>query len=148
MSVLDRIVRGIDPIYREATADANKSARSARQIRVSTGAPPRGHFREQVLTFVRTQGRIQLATVTAFQIPGLKIWFWSNDHEPPHFHVKRRGEWEVKVTFMLAPSEMIEVLGSVKPSQRQLKALTELAVAYRLELLEQWQQIRESEASR
>ncbi|WP_417738717.1 DUF4160 domain-containing protein [Rosistilla oblonga] len=86
--------------------------------------------------------------MTAFQIPGLKIWFWSNDHEPPHFHVKRRGEWEVKVTFMLAPAEMIEVLGSVKPSQRQLKALTELAVAHRLELLEQWQQIRESEASR
>lgn len=87
-----------------------------------------------------------MATVTAFQISRLKIWFWSNDHEPPHFHVKRRGEWEVKVSFMLAPDEMIEILGSGRPSKKELKALTQLAVEHRLELLEQWQQIRESEA--
>ena len=87
-----------------------------------------------------------MATVTAFQISGLKIWFCSNDHEPPHFHVKRRGEWEVKVSFLLAPDDMIEILGSGSPSKKELKTLTQLAVEHRLELLEQWQQIRESEA--
>ena len=84
-----------------------------------------------------------MATVTAFQIPGLQIWFWSNDHEPPHFHVKRRGEWEVKVFFMLAHDEMIERLGSGRPPAKELKYLAE---THRLELLEQWQQIREHEA--
>ncbi len=69
-----------------------------------------------------------------------------NDHEPPHFHVKRRGEWEVKVFFLLAPDDMIEILGNGRPSKRELKALTGLAEKHRLELLEQWQQIRESEA--
>ena len=64
-----------------------------------------------------------MATVTAFQIDGLKIWFWSNDHEPPHFHVKRRGEWEVKVFFLLSPNDMIEVLGDTSPSQKVLKNL-------------------------
>ena len=50
-----------------------------------------------------------MATVAAFRIEGLKLWFWSQDHEPPHFHAKRAGEWEVKVQFMLAPANMIEV---------------------------------------
>ncbi len=50
-----------------------------------------------------------MATVEAFQIEGLKLWFWSNDHEPPLFHAKRAGEWEVKVHFLLEPAEMIEV---------------------------------------
>ena len=79
------------------------------------------------MPFVRREGKIVLATVTAFQISGLKIWFWSNDHEPPHFHVKRRGEWEVKVFFLLTPDDMIEILGSGRPSKKELKALTQLA---------------------
>jgi len=62
----------------------------------------RGHSPEEVILFVRLEGGIDMATVTAFRIPGLPIWFWSNDREPPHFHVKRRGESEVKVFFMLA----------------------------------------------
>lgn len=87
-----------------------------------------------------------MATVAAFQIAGLQIWFWSNDHEPPHFHAKRPGEWEVKVSFMLAQEEMIELLGNGRPSAKELNNLIDLAETHRLELLEQWQQIRESEA--
>lgn len=89
-----------------------------------------------------------MAIVTAFQIAGLKIWFWSNDHEPPHFHVMRKGEWELKVSFMLASSEMIEVLGDAGPSQKVLKNLIQLTELHRLELLEQWHRIRESEAEK
>ena len=48
-----------------------------------------------------------MAIVRAFEIPGLTLWFWSNDHEPPHFHAKRRGEWEVKVHFLLDAAEMV-----------------------------------------
>jgi hypothetical protein len=33
--------------------------------------------------------------VKCFEIPGLYFWFWSDDHDPPHFHAKRRGEWEL-----------------------------------------------------
>ena len=90
-----------------------------------------------------------MARVTAFQIEGLKIWFWSCDHEPPHFHVKRRGEWEVKVCFLLSPDVMIEVVEvfGAGPSVRVLKNIIRLSELHRLELLEQWQQIRESEAA-
>ena len=87
-----------------------------------------------------------MATVTAFEIAGLKIWFWSNDHQPPHFHAKRSGEWEVKIKFMLDPSEMVEVKWSKKtPSKSVLKELTSMAKKHRVKLLEQWQSIRDSE---
>ncbi len=50
-----------------------------------------------------------MAGVAAFEIDGITLWFWSDDHEPPQFHAKRNGEWEVKVHFMRAPNEMIKV---------------------------------------
>ena len=65
-----------------------------------------------------------MATVRAFQIDGLKLWFWSGDHEPPHFHAKKSGEWEVKVLFLLGRAEMIEVKWvEKKPSASLLKQL-------------------------
>ena len=85
-----------------------------------------------------------MTTVRAFQIPGLTIWFWSNDHEPPHFHAKRRGEWEVKVSFLLDASEMIEVVWcETETSTRSLKEMTALAEKHRVALLEQWEELRE-----
>ena len=88
-----------------------------------------------------------MATVEAFEIDGLKIWFWSNDHEPPHFHAKRNGEWEVKVCFMLDQSEMIEVEAWSKktPPKKTLKELTSNAENHRVDLLKQWQEIRDKE---
>ncbi len=35
--------------------------------------------------------------IDAFNISGLEIYFRSNDHPPPHFHVRRSGEWEIRV---------------------------------------------------
>jgi len=87
-----------------------------------------------------------MATVKAFSISGLKIWFWSNDHEPPHFHVKRAGEWEAKVSFLLPRDEMVQWEWCRKsPSRAMLNELTKLAERHRVELLEQWQQLRELE---
>lgn len=84
-----------------------------------------------------------MAVVQAFQIDGLKLWFYSNDHEPPHFHAKRTGEWEVKVHFLWEPAEMIEVKWAEKklPS-KVLKHLTALAEEHRAELLAQWEQVQ------
>lgn len=85
-----------------------------------------------------------MASVSAFAISGLKIWFWSNDHAPPHFHVKKRGEWEIKVAFLEDASQMIEVVFG-KPTAKVVKEIYELAAQHRLELLKQWQQIQENE---
>ncbi|MBU6175559.1 MAG: DUF4160 domain-containing protein [Planctomycetes bacterium] len=90
------------------------------------------------------RGKIIVARVTAFEIPGLTIWFWSNDHEPPHFHVKRRGEWEIKVHFLMDASSMVEIVRGT-PSRKDLKQIVLLSEQHRRELLEQWQNLRESE---
>jgi hypothetical protein len=88
-----------------------------------------------------------MATVTAFTVNGLKIWFWSNDHDPPHFHVKRNGEWEVKIKFMLDQSRMVENLSRKGPSKSVLKELTKLAEKHREKLLKQWQELRDKEGT-
>lgn len=83
-----------------------------------------------------------MPTIKAFNIDGLKLWFWSDDHDPPHFHAKRSGEWEVKVQFLLDSSEMIvEVWANKKPSRKTLREITSLAEAHRAKLLEQWEAI-------
>ncbi len=75
-------------------------------------------------------------------IAGVKLWFWSADHEPPHFHAKKSGEWEVKVWFLLAPKQMIEVARSgKKPTANTIKKLCELTEQHRVELLDQWSEI-------
>jgi hypothetical protein len=86
-----------------------------------------------------------MATVKAFEIAGLKLWFWSNDHDPPHFHAKRNGEWEVKIRFMHAPSDMIEVKWSTgKISAKALKSLRSLAEKHRVALLAEWEEVQNS----
>ena len=85
-----------------------------------------------------------MPTVTAYRVPGLKMWFGSFDHEPPHFHAKREGEWEVKVHFLRVPEAMIELVWADKePQNRFLREVSRLAAEHRPELLQQWEAIHE-----
>jgi hypothetical protein len=85
-----------------------------------------------------------MARVLAFQIDGVSCWFWSNDHEPPHFHAKRAGEWEVSVRFLEARSRMILLKWSKrKLSRQETKTLVENSEKFRAELLDQWEKIQE-----
>lgn len=84
--------------------------------------------------------KILLATVSAFNIAGVRLWFWSDDHEPPHFHAKRAGEWEIKVHFLFVPEKMIEVKWfQKKPSARIRNLVCHLAEKHRAELLREWE---------
>ena len=38
-----------------------------------------------------------MGRVDAFALPGLELFFPSDDHPPPHFHVLKPGAWEIKV---------------------------------------------------
>jgi hypothetical protein len=72
-----------------------------------------------------------------------RYFFHSNDHEPPHVHVIRSGEWEIKVMFLtcdkasldykfvipsnrskkkkpLSSSEQEEILSAILPRRDQL----------------------------
>lgn len=80
--------------------------------------------------------------MTAFRLAGLELYFFSNDHLPPHFHAEKAGEWEVRVMFMRDPDEMIEVVVSFKankPSKGHLKDLKAKAEKNRVALLQEWE---------
>jgi Domain of unknown function (DUF4160) len=81
--------------------------------------------------------------VACIRIAGLRLWFISGDHEPPHFHAEKAGEWGVKVSFLLDESEMYEVVWTVRagrPGRRDLRKLTAEVLAHRPRLFEEGRQ--------
>ena len=77
--------------------------------------------------------------VDCFAIPGLTSWFWSNDHDPPHFHVKREGEWELKVKFIEDDSRMFELVWGVGPRSKTLREIARYVRENRARLLVEWE---------
>lgn len=76
--------------------------------------------------------------VEAFQIAGCRVWFYSDDHKPAHFHASSPGEWEVRVFFLLDSPEM-DVVFSVKHVPGRIRRhLLSLAEEHRSELLVEW----------
>lgn len=88
-----------------------------------------------------------MAKVEAFELHGYDLWFNSDDHLPPHFHVEKKGgAWEIKVHFLREPDEMCEVVWpktpkkkGQKPQKSEVRVIAEAAEAHRAELLEEWE---------
>ena len=84
-----------------------------------------------------------MGRVDAVVLEGLDLWFNSSDHLPPHFHAKRRGEWEIRVNFLLCRDD--ELVFDVKwarkdPSAKVLARIRKVVVQHRAELLREWEQ--------
>lgn len=84
-----------------------------------------------------------MARVEAFEIEGLMLIFYSNDHRPPHFHVKKTGAWEVRVFIETTTDDFLD-LGHVfqkkhGPSGRLQRQIAEQVSAHRSKLLEEWE---------
>ena len=86
-----------------------------------------------------------MGKVEAFSLEGFQILLYSNDHLPPHFHVKKTGEWEIRVEIRETTENMLAF--SVKwpsdfdgPSSNTRKALRTSVVEHREELLEEWEE--------
>ncbi len=77
--------------------------------------------------------------VACFEIPGLSCWFWSNDHDPPHFHVKREGEWELKVKFAEGEAQMFELEWGDNPRTKVLREIARNVRENRVQLLAEWE---------
>lgn len=95
-----------------------------------------------------------MSRVRAFRIDGLRLQFRANDHEPPHFHAVRPGEWEVRVDIRLTASTQLALLGEVGWSRgrgvpaRYQEALCAEVVAHRDELMAQWEREVVTDAKR
>ena len=84
-----------------------------------------------------------MALVAKFRIEGVRLWFYSNDHEPPHFHAKRAGQWEIRVHFLLPREEMLEIKWETRPvSAKVRRQLCRLAENHREALLGQWESVQ------
>ena len=85
-----------------------------------------------------------MSKVAAFIIDGVELWFRSADHEPPHFHVRKAGEWEIKVHILTTTSDRLEFnfkwprSGASVPGRLQ-KQLREATVGCREALLTEWE---------
>ncbi len=75
--------------------------------------------------------------VKCFQIPGLVCWFWSHDHNPPHFHVKKEGEWEIRVKFTEA--DMFELVWGDEPGGKIMRKVEKAVRENRENLLAEWE---------
>jgi Domain of unknown function (DUF4160) len=80
-----------------------------------------------------------MARVDCIDIPSLVCWSWSNDHDPPHFHAKREGEWEIKVNFLAAVGDMFELQWGSAPNAKVLRQIAATAIVARATLLAEWQ---------
>ncbi len=84
-----------------------------------------------------------MANLECFAIDGVRLWFWSNDHNPPHFHAKRSGKWEVSVNFLESSTDRMFVVVWLKGKEiprADTKMLEELVQAHRDELLKEWEE--------
>ena len=85
-----------------------------------------------------------MAKVDAFSIAGLELFFYSNDHLPPHFHVRKSGEWEIRVNFMRSTNSKLDYdevwpPKAIKLKRSVRKALLKNIRAHRAALLREWE---------
>jgi len=83
-----------------------------------------------------------MAKLTSFSVSGMQLWFHSHDHNPPHFHARKKGAWEVRVYFQLNEEEMFDMVsweGKKTISAKDRRTLVALVETHRLELLREWE---------
>jgi hypothetical protein len=79
-----------------------------------------------------------MGRIECVQIDGCVCWFYSRDHRPPHFHVKRAGEWEIRVFFHEEPPYYEEVFVVRRPSSRVTREILTHAHSFRAQLYLEW----------
>ena len=81
--------------------------------------------------------------VRCLSLFGVELIFYSNDHDPPHFHAVKRDHWHYRVLFLLPESEMLQQKAGPRCMPRSTRRrLLARAAACRIELLEEWEATR------
>ena len=80
-----------------------------------------------------------MGRVACIQISGLDLWFSSSDHEPPHFHVRKTGTWEIRVFFRTCTQRQLDynvkfLFAGPGPSRRERSTLLTQILARQNEL--------------
>ena len=83
-----------------------------------------------------------MGRVEAFTLEGLNLWINSSDHLPPHLHVGRRGQWEIRVFFLeCTHGNLVDERkwGRRGPSATDRAAILRAVLEHRVALLEEWE---------
>lgn len=85
-----------------------------------------------------------MGKLEVFKIDGLYLFFNSNDHRPPHFHVKKSGAWEIRVYFLTCIEKQLDFdlkwqKNKAEPTAREKKEILLLVLEHREELLKEWE---------
>jgi hypothetical protein len=83
--------------------------------------------------------------VRCLSFPGIRCWFWSDDHDPPHFHAKRAGEWELRVNFLEDGDRLFQRIWVKKRIPgKVLREIRTIVLEQREALLLEWEATRET----
>jgi hypothetical protein len=82
-----------------------------------------------------------LGKVDCVVIEGLRVWFNSNDHLPPHIHVTKTGDWEIRIYFLRCNRGHLDFdrKWGKGPSRKLLELILALVLEKRTVLLEEWE---------
>ena len=85
-----------------------------------------------------------MGKVQSFKLEGFDLFLNSHDHRPPHFHVRKPGEWEIRVNFLLCSREKGLDFKPKYPPNLQISSKDEnrilkLVLENRSKLLMEWE---------
>ena len=82
-----------------------------------------------------------MGKVDCIELPGYQLWFHSSDHLPPHVHIGRRGEWEIRVCLLDTTASVLayELKWGNGPTGPEEKTLRKAIVQDRVCRLEEWE---------
>ena len=84
--------------------------------------------------------QLKMGKVETISIHGVELIFWSHDHDPPHLHAKKAGEWACRVYLMEAEENILEMEWENKAISGKIRReLTKLAMNNRDALLLEWE---------
>ena len=86
-----------------------------------------------------------MARVECITIAGMDVFFNSNDHGPPHFHVRKPDRWEVRIYFRSCTSKKLSysvkfALRSKGPTGRERTAILNAVRDNLAALTMEWEQ--------
>lgn len=84
-----------------------------------------------------------MGRVDVISVKGLDLWFNSSDHLPPHVHVGKAGQWEVRVYILETTRRRLAYDAKWPPGAtvpaKMAKALREKVAENRVALLAEWE---------
>lgn len=83
-----------------------------------------------------------MGKVDCIQVAGLSLWFNSNDHLPPHFHVNKTDDWEMRIYFLGCSDGFLDfdIKWGNGPSAKVQRELLTMVLVKRAALFLEWEQ--------